>query len=185
MKVQTRERIISAAMNELARNPAASMEQIAEAASVSRITVFRYFSTRQQLMYALNVEINRIFHEIMEPLLQEDASAAHKLRKLVEVMVPYGATFRFLLFEPYRTGDPRLDRLLEDYLEHLRKLMVALEAEGLLDGQSSSWWAARHLDVLLWAAWDAIDLGELGPKVAPDLIIKTFYNGVGKVGVPR
>lgn len=185
MKVHTREKIITAALNELARNPSASMEQIAEAASVSRITVFRYFSTRQQLMYALNREINRIFHEIMEPLLKEDTSAAQKLYKLVEAMVPCGATFRFLLFEPYRTGDPRSDKLVEDYLASLRKLMVTLAAEGLLDAQCSPWWAARHLDVLLWAAWDAIDLGDLGPRAAPELIIKTFYNGVGKAGVPK
>lgn len=185
MKVQTRKKIISAAISELSRNPGASMEQIAEAAAVSRITVFRYFSTRQQLMYALNQEVNRIFQEIIAPLLKEDASTVQKIRKLVEMMVPYGATFRFMLFEPYRTGDPRMDRLYEEYLAHLRTLMVALHAEGLLDGQHAPWWAARHLDLLLWAAWDAIDQGELGPKAAPDLILKTFYHGVGKAGGGR
>lgn len=182
MKQKTRQKIIAAAINELARNPGASIEQIALAAEVSRITVFRYFSTRQKLKYALNQEANRVFFEIMEPLMAEDLPAGQKLRKLVEVLIPYGGTFRFLLYEPYRSEDPHMERLLQDYKDSLHKMMRTLAAEGLLSSHTPIWWATRHLDTLLWIAWDSIDQGELAPKAAPDLILQTFYHGTGTQG---
>lgn len=179
MKQKTRQKIIVAAINELARNPGTSLDQIAVAADVSRITVFRYFSNRQQLMYALMQEANRVFFEIMEPLMAEDLPAGLKLHRLVEVLIPYGATFRFLLYEPCRSDDPRMERLSQDYRNSLHTMVQALATEGLLGSHMPAWWATRHLDTLLWMAWDAIDQGELAPKAAPELILQTFYHGTG------
>lgn len=185
MRPKTRQKIIDAALSELARNPAASLDHIATVAEVSRITVFRYFSNREQLMFALNQEVNRVFMEIMEPIISADLPSAAKLEKLVITMIPYGATFRFLLYEPYRTGDPRTERQLQDYLDSLHRLIRALDADGLLGGHVPTWWAARHLDALLWMAWDSIEQGELAVKAAPDIILQTFYHGAGICGGPK
>lgn len=182
MKQKTRQKIIAAAINELARNPGASLDQIAVTAEVSRITVFRYFSNRQQLMYALNQEANRVFFEIMEPIMTANLPAELKLRTLVETLIPYGSTFRFLLYEPYRSDDPRMERLLQDYKNSLHTMVHTLAAEGLLDSRTPTWWATRQLDTLLWIAWDSIDQGDLAPKAAPELILQTFYHGIGTQG---
>lgn len=179
MKIKTRQKIIAAALQELIRNPHASLEQIAISAAVSRITLFRYFPHRQELMFALHQEALRIFWEIMEGILHTDSSANHKLLAFVREMVPYGATFRFLLYEPSRSADPRMARLLQGYYQGLHSLIHALITEGHLVAHTSPHWAARHLNALLWMAWDAIEQGELVPKAAPELVVHTFYHGAG------
>lgn len=182
MKAKTRQKIIAAALQELSRNPHASLEQIAVSATVSRITLFRYFPQRHELMFALHQEALRIFGEIMKGVLHEDSPANHKLLAFVQKMVPYGATFHFLFYEPSRSADPRMARLLQDYYQGLHALIHALSAEGHLVVHSSPRWAARHLDAVLCMAWDAIEQGELAPKAAPELVIRTFYQGTGALG---
>ncbi|MEG2172683.1 MAG: TetR/AcrR family transcriptional regulator [Desulfovibrionaceae bacterium] len=179
MKLKTRQKIISAALSEVNRNPEATLDHIAVAAGVSRITVFRYFSNRQQLIFALKQEASRIFLECVGPLVGADLPADMKLRKLVEVMIPYGATFRFLLYEPYRSSDPRNTLLVQEYRDTLHHVVRGLATEELLGTRSSTWWAMRQLDTLLWMAWDAIDQGELDPHAAQELLLRTFYHGVG------
>lgn len=182
MKVKTRQKIIAAALQELIRHPRASLEQIAASAAVSRITLFRYFPHRHELMFALHQEALRIFGEIMDGILREESSASHKLYVFVQEMVPYGATFHFLLYEPFRSDDPRMARLRQDYYQGLHSLIHALIAEGYLVVHTSPRWAARHLEALLWMAWEAIEQAELSPKDAPDLVIHTFYHGAGTQG---
>lgn len=180
MQPKTYKKIIDAALVELARNPTSSLEQIAEAAGVARVTLFRYFRNREQLVHALNDESNRVFQEIMDPLLAADMPPDHKLRQLVEAMIPYGATFRFLLYEPYRTGDPLTDSQLQEYLDKLHLLLGELGAGGMLREDMPLYWATRHLDALIWMAWDCVDRGEIAPKSATEFIIETFYKGVGR-----
>src|SRR5262245_32410531 len=53
MMTASREQIMSAAIQHLNKAPAASMAELAEAVGVSRATLHRHFSSREELMVAL------------------------------------------------------------------------------------------------------------------------------------
>lgn len=162
----------------LARNPLASLEQIADAAGLARATLFRHFKTRRLLLRELTFEAYRRCAAVMTPVLDGPLPPLEKLRQAVAGLVPLGAAFHFLSYEPYRTADPELESLNVRYVERWRSLMSELRQEGVLAPDIPEVWAADVLDGLVFGAWESIYRGDLAPNTAAPLVVRTFLQGV-------
>lgn len=82
-KAQTRERLLDAARDLLARRGAAgTIEEIAERADVSRATFFNYFPTKDDLLTALYRRHMDDFTDIVDALLAKDLGTADRIAAL-------------------------------------------------------------------------------------------------------
>src|SRR5690349_13580310 len=79
---RTVQTILEAAERILSRNPAASMEQIAEAAGVARTTVHRRFASRDALVDAMTAWATRRFAEAVESAYTTTAPALVTLHQV-------------------------------------------------------------------------------------------------------
>lgn len=175
---RSQEKILQAAMVVLARNPLATLEQIADAAGLARTTLFRHFKTRQGLLRELTLEAYGRCTAVMTPILEESLPPLEKLRRTVAGLVPLGAAFHFLSYEPYRSADPEVEALIARYAERWRVLMVDLKQDRVLAPDVPEVWAADVLDMLVFGAWEGIHRGDLAPNTAADLVVRTFLRGV-------
>src|SRR3712207_3752139 len=94
--VRNREAVLEAAIRLLAERPDASMRDVADASGLGRTTVYRHFSTREDLVRAL---FDRVFEEsgrLMQQTAESDDPAPVVLRRIAEDLVSLGERFRFL-----------------------------------------------------------------------------------------
>jgi TetR/AcrR family transcriptional regulator, mexCD-oprJ operon repressor len=75
--------ILEAAARVLAEDPAASMQEIADLAEVSRPTIYRHFSNREELIEAIRAEAMAQARETLEAAAVSSEPAADALERLI------------------------------------------------------------------------------------------------------
>ena len=174
---RTREKVLNLAMHVLAKNPKASLDDIAEAAEVGRATLFRYFKSRKQLISELILEADTQLETATKPIIEKNLNARDTLEEFVKVLVPLGASFHFLNFNQIYAEDSGIDDLYRNQLMRLRELSKRLRAEKVVSSEIPIAWVAAVLDNLIYTAWETVLEGDIAPNDAPGLVLSSFLNG--------
>ncbi|MEV7366723.1 TetR/AcrR family transcriptional regulator [Streptomyces sp. NPDC003343] len=123
-------RIIEAAEQVLAVDPNATLEQIADAAGLTRITVHRRFSSRQALLEALNERFNERYLLALEQARVKTAPPLVALHRLTEIIFEFKLSHRSALvrFADPQTGGAVLAQGVVDGLDLLFSRLRAAES---------------------------------------------------------
>ena len=178
VRSRTRGAILAAAASVLARDRAATLPDIAEAAGVGRTTLHRYFPDRESLIEAaVEDSIQAISQSVAEAALDQGPSM-DAMRRAVAAMVAVGDRLMFVFGDPrvlqgYRApdgvvppGDPVLD------------LIKRGQAEGAFDPEVSASWIQHVLWVLVYRGCEDADSGELPRHGITATVIRTLENGI-------
>lgn len=179
MKQTTHEKIIQGALTELASNPAASLDEIAEAAGVGRATLYRHFESRPVLMRALLLSSSEKMDAVTDPILQGNRPALERLDRLVKAIIPLGASLKIAVFDPFCKFLPEYGVKLEEINEKMRQFAREMKSEGVVAPEIPDAWVAASLEKLLFTAWEKIQSGDIATNDAADLVLRTFLNGNG------
>lgn len=171
--------LLDAAGAVLARNPGATMAEIAAKAGVGRATLYRHFPKRDDLIKALALESLRRTDEAAKRIPVDQSSAESALAAVFEAIVPLGDRFRFLSSEPAALRDPEIEAAYDRQLGELAELVDAMKAEGSLDRAVPTAWVVAAIDALVYAAWDAVDDGAVARRDAAALAFRTIVRGLG------
>lgn len=179
MPPSTPEKILEAALVVFAKNPLATLDRVAEAAGMGRATLFRHFSGKKALMRELALESNRRCMAALTPLVHGEAPPLQRLTEAVQALIPLGAAFHFLTWEPWHTDDAELEGNYNNYLALWSELLEQVRAAGAIAPDLPAVWVVNTLDVLLYGAWEGIHNGDIAPNQAAALTLRTFLRGVG------
>lgn len=175
---RTREKVINQAMQVLAKNPKASLNEIAEAAEVGRATLFRYFKSRKQFIHELVVEADRKLENATTPIIEKKLNARDTLEEFITVLVPLGASFHFLNSGQVHSEGSGIEDLYRNQLVRLKELSKRLRAEKVVAADIPLAWIAAVLDNLIYTAWVTVLEGDIAPNDAPGLVLYSFLNGL-------
>ncbi|MDW7773583.1 MAG: TetR/AcrR family transcriptional regulator [Desulfobulbaceae bacterium] len=175
---RTKEKMLNLAMYILAKNPNASLNEIAEAAEVGRATLFRYFKSRKQLLHELVVEADKKLEKATRPIIEKKLSARDTLEEFIRVLVPLGASFHFLNSEQINSEDSGIADLYRNQLIRLRELSERLKAENVVAADVPLAWIAAVLDNLIYTAWITVSEGDIATNDAPGLVLRSFLTGL-------
>jgi AcrR family transcriptional regulator len=173
--------ILEAAERVLADDPGASMEQIAEAAGLTRITVHRRFASRQALLDALAVSAKQQLVDAIEAARPDAAPALVALYRVTANVLRVKSTWRFTL--SHATADSGAAAAIwADIDARTSELLIRARREGLLDPAADLDWTRQVYYALLSEA-----LGRPGdrdpesqdPDVLATLVIDTLLHGAG------
>lgn len=139
-------RILDAAQRVLAREPSASMEQVAAAAGLGRATVHRHFPSRQALLEALVEDLNARYRSAFEQARVMSGPPLVGLYRLTE------SAFELKVSHPFAIsptpgqglGNPASDPEIQEGLE---RLFTRLLAAGEIAVDDTAW--CRRLYVAL------------------------------------
>ncbi len=185
----------------LAARPAASMDDVARAAGVSRATLFRRFPSRSALVGALCRQAVEAFVAATEPVaedladdLAEDPTdgptgdpggdCVSALRGLVARLVPLGSRYGLLTSQP-------LDDLVEQELlgraaageDRVRALVRRGQEAGAFRVDVDPEWVLTAVTWLIVGAADGVRLGRLAPArieaQVTDTVLRSIVRGAG------
>lgn len=174
--------ILEAAERVLAEDPAASMEQIAEAAGLTRITVHRRFANRQALLEALAISAKQQLIDAIEDARPDASPALVALYRVTANVLRVKSTWRFTLSHATAHVEAAA-ALWDDINAHTVRLLTRAQREGLLAADADLDWARQVYYALLSEALNRPG-GERDPAVHdPDalatLVIDTLLHGAG------
>ncbi|MFC8514649.1 TetR/AcrR family transcriptional regulator [Streptomyces sp. NPDC057257] len=159
----------------LAADPAATIASIAAEAGVDRRTVYRRFSSREELLAAIyESRLTAIEHAIEDARLRE-APVAVALHRYVENIIAVNRTWpvdlaRMLADESVRARRDASVREVDAFLDRATD-------EGLLRRGLPAGWVSALLPQLMHLV--SRQLPELSPGRAADVVVDTLLNGVG------
>jgi AcrR family transcriptional regulator len=164
----------------LARNPGASLAEIAVSANVSRSTLYRAYPSREALVRALARRMIDDLRGAMDEAELESSPPEKALSGLVERMLDVGDLLsltnllpELLTDEDYLSQGAELDERLRGFFERARD-------EGAVRLDQPSRWHGYALGALVSAAADGVRHGTLAPLDAFHLVHSTLLNGIGK-----
>jgi AcrR family transcriptional regulator len=174
--------ILEAAERVLAEDAGASMEQIAEAAGLTRITVHRRFANRQALMEALSVNAMHQLHEAIEQARPNSAPALVALYRVTANVLRVKSAWRFTLGHHTSLSEAAA-ALWDDIDSYTVELLARAQHEGLLAPGVDLDWMRQVYYALLTEALNrpgtSQDPAEEDPDALATLVIDTLLHGGG------
>jgi AcrR family transcriptional regulator len=168
--------ILEAAERVLNADPAASMEQIAEAAGVARTTIHRRFATREALIEALAASAARQIEEAVTAARPATAPPLVALHQATANILGVKLAWRYASTQ-IAPGSPAAV-IQERVIAAGDLVMHRLQQAGLIRADADLAWARRAHRGLLDAAVSP-DETETDPDLLAARIVETLLHGLG------
>ena len=159
----------------LAEDPSASIAAIAAAAHVDRRTIYRQFTSREELLAAVHSARYDAVERAIDAARLHEAPVAVALHRYVEGIIAVNRAWPVVMRDVL--ADPTV-------AEHRNRLVKEVDAflqravdEGLLRPDLPPGWVGAVLPSLMLHA--AEGLPDLTPAQAADLVVETLLRGVG------
>ncbi|MEO3858065.1 helix-turn-helix domain-containing protein [Acrocarpospora sp. B8E8] len=169
--------ILEAAERVLSRNPAASMEQIAEAAGVARTTVHRRFASRDALVDAMTAWATRRFAEAVESAYTTTAPALVTLHQVTANVLRIKIDWGYAMSRT-TSADPEVARTHAEVRDRCDEMFRRARDAGLFRANADLNWARRVYYALIHEAATAPDEGQDADALATRLV-DTLLHGFG------
>jgi AcrR family transcriptional regulator len=170
---RNRQAVIDAALDLLAQRPNASMQEIAEASSVGRTTVYRHFPRREDLLRALFEHVVVEAQTSLTDVASQDAPAEQILRDLGGELVEFGMRFRFL--HAHRAfGEQAFADSMEVPEDPVRQFLDAALERGELRSDLTLHWTQSIVQSLAIAAMDELISGRVDADQAASMLGETL-----------
>ncbi|WBB64264.1 helix-turn-helix domain containing protein [Streptomyces sp. WMMC500] len=175
--------ILEAAERVLSANPAATMEQIAEAAGVARTTVHRRFASRDALITALAAWATRRFQEAVEAARPETAPPAVALYQVTANVLRVKIGWGFAM-GAIATDDPEVARVHAEVLAGCERLFARARDAGLLRPDTDLGWARRVYYALIHEAAAEAPATDAAVDALATRLVDTLLRGFGGPATP-
>ena len=168
--------ILEAAERTFSRDPAATMEQVAEAAGVARTTVHRRFATREALIDALGLWATQRLAAAVDAARPDAAPPLVALYQATANVLRVKASWAFAASRA-SPASPEVARLHAGVRDTCERLFRRAQQAGVLRADADLAWAQRVYYALLHEAAAAGD--ETDADAMATLVLDTLLRGVG------
>lgn len=173
--------LLAAAADALARNPDSSMAEVAQAANLTRATLYRHFSNRQTLLGAIQAEAITRASETLIACRLDEGSALEVLGRVIGELGKHGMRFRIILMRA-PDHNARFLTQRDQALAPLVEVIKRGQAEGDIRTDLSPEWIVTAMASLLISAVRAAPTTKHSDADVSDLIYRTLVGGIAAGG---
>ena len=171
--------LLTSAARLLALRPAASMEDLAAAAGISRATLFRRFPSRAALVSALSERAVSAYIDAVDRARPEQGPPPEALRRVLAELVPLAPVYGLLVLQPL---DEQIERGLLDRAREGDQRLTRLVARGQEAGHFRldlpADWVLTAITWLVVGAADGLRLGLVAPARTEHLVAETVLGAL-------
>ncbi len=175
---KTQEKILNAAFDVLAQDFSAPLDKIADTAGVTRMTLHRYYSSRDALLEATGLEIIRLGNHIIDEAIAQHEHPREQLKAIVMQATQMGERIHFLIHASeemdYETFAPMVQQMDDRMIE----IIEALRTDGFIKKNVPNAWILHLYGGIMTAAWSSLRDGAVAPRDIPTLAWQSFAQGV-------
>lgn len=176
-----RRALLAAAADEFARNPDCSMAGVAEAANLTRATLYRHFSNRQALLKAIQAEALTRASETLTACRLDEGNALEVLGRVIGALSKHGMRFRIIVMRAPE-HNVRFLTQRDQALAPLVEVVKRGQAEGDIRADLSPEWIVTAMAALLISAVRAAPTAKRSAVEVSDLILSTLVGGIATTG---
>ena len=173
--------LLAAAADVLARDPDSSMADVAQAANLTRATLYRHFSNRQTLLKAIQAEALTRASETLLACRLDDGNALEVLGRVIGALGKHGMRFRIILMKA-SDSSPRFLTQRDQVLAPVVEVVKRGQLEGDIRSDLSPEWIVTAMASLLIAAVRAAPTTKQSDVDVSDLIFRTLVGGIATGG---
>jgi AcrR family transcriptional regulator len=176
-KVTRQNKLLELATSCLARNPNASLLEIADFAGVGIATLHRYFPSRDELLHAISSKALDLVEDAIGKVDFNQADIRLFFHQIITELIPLGDRVYFLAADIFVVLDEELSnremKIAQRFIDKLtesqvnRQLRTDLKAEWMYD-------MMYHTIFLIWKN---VHAGKIAAKDAPELVVSTLLDG--------
>lgn len=171
--------IISAAAECFARDPDASMTDIARAAGLGRVTLYAHFPSREDLLRSVLAQTIAESTAIIEAVAPDEGPAAEAFARMIRSCWPLLSRFGSLHGAAQRAlpaGEVR--RRHDQPMAYVERIIARGRAEGAFRTDLPVEWLVTTVYTLLHAAADEAAAGRLATDTAGEILVKTLLGAL-------
>ncbi|MEV3924112.1 TetR/AcrR family transcriptional regulator [Actinomadura coerulea] len=171
--------IITAATDLFARDPDASMTDIARAAGVGRVTLYAHFSSREDVVRAVLRQAIDQSTEILEGARSAEPPPADAFAHLIRTAWPLIGRFGRLYNAARRTLPAEEVRQLHDPpMAHVRELILQGRETGVFRTDLPVEWLVSTVYALLHAAMEEVSARRFDQVEAGEALVRTLLGAL-------
>lgn len=176
--MKTKNILIESAIEALNEDQSCNMDVIADKARVSRRTLHRYFSSREQMIKECVATImsNMLFD--VKRVLETEKTAINQLQQMFEDDIKKGQHFEFCKKFADEFMEEKTKAEFKEMGILFYKLLDKLKSLGIIDVQLSNEWLSYVWMGIVRSTNQALKDGIIAPKKANELAWKAFSSGV-------
>lgn len=173
---RNRRMLLEAASGALARNPEASLGEVAKLAGLTRATLYRHFGSRENLLAELREDALACAQDVIAGARIDEGTAAEALGRVVSGIVSVGGRFRPLLMEG-AARDPEFVRQRHEAFAPVATIVERGQLSGHIRSDISARWVTTALTALLAAAVRTAP--EMTGADVAETVLDTLLFGIG------
>jgi AcrR family transcriptional regulator len=168
------QRILDVTAELLAADPAATLEQVATRAGVSRATVYHHFASRDALLDALTEHsVQEVAAALGAARPDEDSAAAAMERMLRAAWQVIGRYRGLVIVNPQRLERSELRARLQPALTPVRAVLARGQRSGEFDPELPVEWLIGILTDIIHAASRHVTADAMAPDLAERVMLRT------------
>lgn len=160
----------------LAEQPSASMGEIARACGLSRATLYRHFTSRQELVEEIQGQALEAGAEALEAAALDQGDPLEALRRAIAALVGVGDRYRLLAQQP--SVDPRVLQRQAAVAGRLLALVQRGQRQGAIRDDVDASWVVGALAGLLVLALRQMADAQVSHVQAAELVSTTLLEGL-------
>jgi AcrR family transcriptional regulator len=170
---RNRARILDATAEAIAADPAASLEQVAARAGVSRATLYHHFPSRDALMDALTERSVDEVTAALQAARPHDGAAFEALERVLVAAWQIVGRYRGLVIVNQRLERAELQARLAPALALLRSLIERGQRSGDFDPELPAGWLLSAVIDLIHAASRQVSAGAMDARAAERALLRS------------
>jgi TetR/AcrR family transcriptional repressor of mexCD-oprJ operon len=178
--------ILDAALACFSRNADASVGDVARAAGVGRVTLYRHFPSREALLDAVLAHAISRADAALEAVAVDDGPAPEALSRLIHSSWRIVDHHRSLLAAAQRDLPPtRIRHHHDQAMARVERLIARGQDEGDFRTDLPRPWLVATFYSVLHSAAEEVDAGRLDPTQAPEILTATLLDAFAAHGGDR
>ncbi|MFC0582112.1 TetR/AcrR family transcriptional regulator [Micrococcoides hystricis] len=176
--VRNRGKILASAAHVLGDNPNASMSEIAAHSGLSRATLYRHFSSVDDLLFATREHVLTLLESATERVAEKAASPTQVVEELAQELMLIAKKYRGLLTTTAEI-DPKFARRRERLLETLEDRILEGQTSGEIRDDVTPRWI---MTCLLGLLESSLSVGLKASAATAALASETLLGGINHRG---